>query len=489
MKKLLAIALAVVLMAMSPGVAMAAVGGAWATKAVHPVGIEGAAASLINGKIYVSHGLRLSDSDNLTIYDIATDTWSSGADANVPRSELVGASAGGKHYAIGGRPAQSTVEIYDPATDTWSMGPAMPTARRGLGAATIGSKIYVVGGSTGTAPHSGTPLATNEVLDTVAGTWASLAPMSTNMTDVYATVAYGGKVYVFGGFDGTAVSNKVQIYDPGTDNWSFGSPMPTARSNALAGVACGKIFVIGGYNPALGGNLNINEVYNPVTDTWDTAPSKPTPGSEFAVGDVSFGGKIYAIGSGIFGAAENTHEVFSCALQIDKELEASREIEGDGDGVIEVGEKWEFDLLITVTNNDTVNAITGVMVKDNLGGYLELLAVNGEEVDQPTNKKDDWTDSTGNVSVLWTGKTLKAHLWWAVHTLNPGETDTLLLTVSTDLNPGQGKKTPPGQNEYTSTGIHELNSGATASGMLGDGEIAVETVPIWVNVEPFVDNS
>ena len=118
-----------------------------------------------------------------------------------------------------------------------------------------------------------------------------------------------------------------------------------------------------------------------------------------------------------------------------------------------------------------------------------MLAVNGVEVDPPANKKDTWTDSTGNVSVLWTGKTLKAHIWWDVDTLNPGETDTLLLTVSTDLNSGQGKKTPPGQNEYTSAGIHELNSGATASGMLGDGEIVVETVPIWVDVQPFVDDT
>ena len=87
--------------------------------------------------------------------------------------------------------------------------------------------------------------------------------------------------------------------------------MPTPRSNALAGVCGGNIFVIGG-SPTSIGNLTVNEAYNPVTDTWDTAPAKPTAGSEFAVGAVSAFGKIHAIGSGIFGNPQTTHEVFTC---------------------------------------------------------------------------------------------------------------------------------------------------------------------------------
>ncbi len=70
-------------------------------------GVEGAAANLINGKIYVSHGFRGSDSAFLSIYDVASDTWTHGGptapDASVIRSEMAGATALGKHYAIGGR--------------------------------------------------------------------------------------------------------------------------------------------------------------------------------------------------------------------------------------------------------------------------------------------------------------------------------------------------------------------------------------------------
>ena len=73
---------------------MAAVGGVWNSKA--PLGGEGFASSVIDGKIYVSLGYRPGDSTRLDIYDIATDTWTVGVSGAVARSELVGAAAGGR---------------------------------------------------------------------------------------------------------------------------------------------------------------------------------------------------------------------------------------------------------------------------------------------------------------------------------------------------------------------------------------------------------
>jgi N-acetylneuraminic acid mutarotase len=59
------------------------------------------------------------------------------------------------------------------------------------------------------------------------------------------------------------------------NSWALGTPMPTPRDGAFAGVVGTKIYVIGG---AFYGNLvSVNEVYDTATDTWSTAASMPTP--------------------------------------------------------------------------------------------------------------------------------------------------------------------------------------------------------------------
>lgn len=205
-------------------------------------GIEGAAASLIGSKIYVSHGFRAGDSLLLSIYDIPTDTWTHGGasapDAAVVRSEGVGGLASAKHYSIAGRPGIAgpagpgdAIEEFTPGGGWVTMTP-MPTPRRGAGAASVGGKIYVVGGDSGIVP--GGPATTGGALEVfdpsvgVGGTWTPLTPMPIPVTDAEAMIGLGpaesgsvaGKIYVFGGRDalGTIIS-AVQIYDIAGDTW------------------------------------------------------------------------------------------------------------------------------------------------------------------------------------------------------------------------------------------------------------------------------
>ena len=293
------------------------VGGTW--EELEPLQGEGFAGTVIGNRIYVSHGYRPIDSTRMDVYDIATDTWSPGAASpGGAASELVGAATGGRHYAIGGRNARTDVYSYDPGTDTWATEPFLNTARRGLGAAVIGTKIYAVGGSTGTGPGGGTPLAANEVLDTSAGVpaWAAVASMPTAAMGVYATVAFGGKVYVLGGYNSGAggALGLVQIYDPATNSWSTGTSMPTPRSNALAGTCCDThIHVIGGLDGSFF-NSATHEVYTPSTDTWMSDVDYPVAagGSEFAVGMMTHGSNIHVIGSGAGGLAGDRHFVYHC---------------------------------------------------------------------------------------------------------------------------------------------------------------------------------
>ena len=59
-------------------------------------------------------------------------------------------------------------------------------------------------------------------------------------------MAFEGKLYVFGGWDGARFVATVYEYDPGRDAWTARTPMPTARGFAGAAVAGGKVYVVGG---------------------------------------------------------------------------------------------------------------------------------------------------------------------------------------------------------------------------------------------------
>jgi N-acetylneuraminic acid mutarotase len=271
-------------------------------------GIENGSASLIGSTIYVSHGTRATDSHWLSVYDIATNTWTHGGlsipDAPVARSDLAGAAALGRHYAIGGRSGMSNLEEFNPLNATWATRAPLPTGRGGLGAATFANKIYAIGGRSGADLGQGTIYATNQIYKPLENTWTTLAPMPIPVSDNQATIAYAAKVYVFGGMDGGGYKNSVQIYDIAGDSWTLGTPMPTARAAAMAGVINGRIAVFGGYNGS--SSLTTTEIYDPANDSWSTGPSMPVPLSEMAQGVTWDSKGIYAIGSGPFGACGTT---------------------------------------------------------------------------------------------------------------------------------------------------------------------------------------
>lgn len=291
-------------------------------------GVEGAAASLISGKIYVSEGYRPVDRNFLSIYDIATNVWTHGG-ATAPdtpgpaRSEGAGGTAGGKHYTIGGRPGSpptgDTVHEFTPGGG-WVTMDAMPTPRRGLGTGSLGGKIYAVGGSNGASPGGGAATTAFEVFDPslpALSQWTALAPLpGAGLMDVEATIALdaatsgtaGGAIYVFGGRTG-ALGTEVattHIFDIAAGTWSVGAAMPTARANAMAGLIMqgspfdGMIAVFGGFN---GGNLTVTELYDPLADSWIAGPNMLLPTSEQAVGMLWDSTGIYSIGQGIGGVA------------------------------------------------------------------------------------------------------------------------------------------------------------------------------------------
>jgi N-acetylneuraminic acid mutarotase len=123
-------------------------------------------------------------------------------------------------------------------------------------------QIYLVGGYNGSVD-----IADTQIYNPSTNTWSTGTPLPIAVGAASAAVV-NGVLYVFGGSpDGTSVTNAVWGYSPTTKTWTAEASMPTARSGTAAVVENNIIYVIGGVV-----NLDVFvatvESYNPVTNTW-----------------------------------------------------------------------------------------------------------------------------------------------------------------------------------------------------------------------------
>jgi N-acetylneuraminic acid mutarotase len=104
--------------------------------------------------------------------------------------------------------------------------------------------------------------------------------------------SYDGKLYVVGGGYSEALSNKLFIYDPVTNNWTEGANMPTARGALTANFINETLYAIGGIDSS--GTTTTNQAYDPKTNTWTEKAPMPTAREHLTSAVVD--GNLYAIG-------------------------------------------------------------------------------------------------------------------------------------------------------------------------------------------------
>lgn len=243
-------------------------------------------AEVINDEWYVFGGLFSSGNgvgNKVQIYNPISDTWRLGADIPFAAGSSSSALVGGKVYLAGGIINTSTTSRmvrYDPLDNTWTEMAAMPQGRNHAAAATDGTKLYIFGGR-GPGSGNGNSVAngfdTLQIYDPTTNTWRSsldagstLAPLPQARGGTGRAVYYEGEFYIFGGetTDGAgATANKVyervDIYNPTTNTWRRGAPMPTARHGIFPVEAGGRIYVAGGGTVAGYSKSTKLEVYNP----------------------------------------------------------------------------------------------------------------------------------------------------------------------------------------------------------------------------------
>jgi DNA-binding CsgD family transcriptional regulator len=203
-------------------------------------------------------------------------------------------------YAIGGEIAQgSTGDTYRylPEEDVWQKLAPKPHPVSDASAVLLGELIYVPGGRL----ENGQLTSEVEVFDPRQNTWEEHAPLPTPRSG-YALVSFEGRLYLFGGWDGSKAVNTVFEYIPDEDTWRERTPMPTARMFCAATVAGGKIFVIGGTNGPQ--NFNVNEVYYPQRDMGGESPwetQQPMPDALGEVTATSIANTVFVVGETLEG--------------------------------------------------------------------------------------------------------------------------------------------------------------------------------------------
>lgn len=132
----------------------------------------GGVARAINGKLYVAGGMTIEYVDpapqprpweHLDVYDPHTNVWTTKASMPAARWGAAAGVLNGKLYVAGGLKTDpspvSKLELYSPTSNGWGARANMPTARWSAGAAVLNGVLYVLGG---TSSLDGGALRTNE---------------------------------------------------------------------------------------------------------------------------------------------------------------------------------------------------------------------------------------------------------------------------------------------------------------------------------------
>lgn len=181
----------------------------------------------------------------------------------------------------------------------------VPTGAEGPGAACIGNNVYVIGGfSLALGPGSTPAFNTNQIYNSAAKTWTTGAAMSTGRY-AFGVVTVNGLIYALGGITGITITDDgdftetttatVEIYNPSSNTWSTGIPLPQPMDSFAATVSNGTIYVIGGESN--GNLLTTAYSFTPGTSTsWSTLSSFTAGG--LGLGAAALNGVIYVAGGG-----------------------------------------------------------------------------------------------------------------------------------------------------------------------------------------------
>jgi hypothetical protein len=135
------------------------------------------------------------------------------------------------------------------------------------------------------------------------GRWVQRASLPIARSEMNWAAAWAGRMHVIGGYgEGRVDRNYHQVYDPATDRWFVGAPLPRGANHVAVAAFGGRVYALGGFieqNRHSDGNAY---AYDVATDRWTTIAPLSRPRG--AAGAVALAGHIHVIG----GATEPSSE-------------------------------------------------------------------------------------------------------------------------------------------------------------------------------------
>lgn len=319
-------------------------GVAWQSAAPMPAPRGHMSAIVLQDAIYsiggqTGHDKNPVDQPHVYRYSPATNSWEERAELPAPRSHFESSTfllhdriviVGGRTNTIRGQGQLATMLLYEPEADVWISLPSLPYTRIGTIAQLFDRQITMTTGGlqwnnpqrttlSGTLDqswelmHPSLPTALSSATGAILGGKfyvfgsGARSPITYNLaTDQWSSpgtvadiplagsrqglVRFGERLYLFAGSGES--SGQVQIYDPLTNQWSRGSPMPVAATEATAIVVNDLIYVTWG--SLASGSAPGMAMYDPRTDSWQSAPAPPYNRRGAAMANV--GNLIYLFG-------------------------------------------------------------------------------------------------------------------------------------------------------------------------------------------------
>ncbi len=227
--------------------------------------------------------------------------WNELTPLPVRRARMGIAALGDSIYVVGGSIEDGPtgrLDIYDIATTLWRTGAPRPEALANIGIVALPEKLLVPGG----CDASGAPQSITHLYDPQSDTWSEGTPLPQPLC-AYALTEHDGRAYLFGGWNGSAYQAVAYVYDSavngGNDTWTEIARPAEARGFGAAAALVDanghiRIFYVGGYDDER--EWATCEVYLPEANRWDRCAPMLLPRG--GLGLAAIGARVYAIGGG-----------------------------------------------------------------------------------------------------------------------------------------------------------------------------------------------